>query len=60
MCVFRGAHVIIMETPNGTSKVVNISRQVCGTSIPAWSLFERYPQNASTLYCCFRERRYSA
>src|SRR5579864_6804754 len=40
--------VTIIETPNGISNSMNTSSEVCGTSIPAVSQFERYPQNTST------------
>jgi hypothetical protein len=34
-------YVTMIETPNGISNSVNISSEVCGTSIPAVSQFER-------------------
>ena len=48
-----GKMAMTTDTPNGTSNAANSSKHVCGTSNPAVSQLERYPQNTSTLHCDF-------
>ena len=49
----------MIEIPNGISSSVNISSEVCGTSIPAVSQFDRYPTKTSTVIVFLSRRRYS-
>ena len=52
-------HAMMIDIPKGTSSAVKSSKQVCGTSTPAWSQFNRYPQNTSTWYFCLSDFKYA-